>query len=449
MNPTDAKVRHPVGVIPLNKLRNSNRQTGDRMTPCHVDSNKSLTVLSSLPRLLSVLGLGILGCGGTPKAQTDQFVGQSEFQSRPANASNSSQNGLSFGVANAVPAAASTASTTSTTPTRTVEETDLYRLEGDRLYYLNSYRGLMVFDVSNVDAPQLLGRSPIYGDPIEMVVRNGVASVVVSDWYGTMDNGTPFHGSIVRGIDANDPTQMKIVGEAVLGGWVRDTRVVGDVLYAVTEQDPYDAVWYPMGLASNGAVSGVATNASNGTTVAVTSVNFASGTISQVDRCEASGQGGVFNVTPVSIMLASNEQTADQNGYTTNTGRTVLKYLDISDPAGAIKVRGSAIVDGTIQGWGADNGRWNIDFADGKTAHAITCSGQYCGSSGSGLVLSILDFTNPDSPVLQFDPEHSRLVVEPDRALRYGPHVPFTQRLWLLQRHFRSDRDARRNLRHE
>ncbi len=371
------------------------------MTCCDLDSSKSLTILSSLPRLLSVLGLGILGCGGTPKAQTDQCVGQSDFQSRPANAANTSQNGLSFGVANAAPAAASTASTTSTTPTRTVEETDLYRLEGDRLYYLNSYRGLMVFDVSNVDAPQLLGRSPIYGDPIEMVVRNGVASVVVSDWYGTMDNGTPFHGSIVRGIDATDPTQMKILGEAVLGGWVRDTRVVGDVLYAVTEQDPYDAVWYPMGLASNGAASGVATSASNGTTVAVTSVNFASGTISQVDRYEASGQGGVFNVTPVSIMLASNEQTADQNGYTTNTGRTVLKYLDISDPAGAIKVRGTAIVDGTIQGWGADNGRWNIDFADGKTAHAITCSGQYCGSSGSGLVLSILDFTNPDSPVPQ------------------------------------------------
>ena len=33
---------------------------------------------------------------------------------------------------------------------------------------------------------------------------------------------------------------MKILGQAVLGGWVRDTRVVGDVLYAVTEQYPYD-----------------------------------------------------------------------------------------------------------------------------------------------------------------------------------------------------------------
>src|SRR3954447_16959697 len=38
---------------------------------------------------------------------------------------------------------------------RKVEETDLYRVEGDRLYYLNGYRGLMVFDISNIDHPKL------------------------------------------------------------------------------------------------------------------------------------------------------------------------------------------------------------------------------------------------------------------------------------------------------
>ncbi len=354
--------------------------------------------------LISLVGISIVGCGGTPKLQTGQVVGQDEFQSRPANASSTNGNSFAAGTNAAVPAAGAdqSASTTTTTPTRTVEETDLYRLEGDRLYYLNSYRGLMVFDVSNVDAPKLLGRSPIYGDPIEMVVRNGVASVVVSDWYGTTDGGTPFHGSIVRGIDATNPTQMKILGEAILGGWVRDTRVVGDVLYAVTEQYSYDPV-YAMGGASNDGVgvSGVGVNTSNGASVAVTSVNFAGGTIKQVDRYEVPGQGGVFNVTPVSIMLASNEQAADPNGYLTNTGRTLLKYLDISDPAGDIKERGTSIVSGTIQGWGADNGRWNIDFADGKTARAIACAGQYCGSSGGGLVLSIVDFTNPDAPVTQ------------------------------------------------
>jgi hypothetical protein len=280
---------------------------------------------------------------------------------------------------------------------RTVEETDLYRLEDDRLYYLNSYRGLMVFDVTSVDAPRLLGRSPIFGDPIEMVVRNGVASVVVSDWYGTTENGEPFHGSIVRGIDATDPAAMKIVGEARLGGWVRDTRVVGDVLYAVTEQYPSDYGWYEGGVASGGAVA-VRVGAGSGATVAVTSVNFAGGSIRGVDSYVAPGQGGIFNVTASSIMLASNELgPADPIGYQASTGRTELRYLDISDPGGIIAERGTAYVGGSIQGWGADNGRWNLDFADGQTAHAIACSGDYC-SSGGGLVLSTVDFTNPDTP---------------------------------------------------
>ena len=38
-----------------------------------------------------------------------------------------------------------------------------------------------------------------------------------------MDDGTPFHGSIVRGLDATDPANIKVLGEAKLGGWVRDT----------------------------------------------------------------------------------------------------------------------------------------------------------------------------------------------------------------------------------
>jgi hypothetical protein len=361
--------------------------------------SRSLRLSSPLQALVGMVGLSLLACGGTPNGTGPQAVGQSDFESRPANtAQNAGNKGtMATGATNdaAIPGSASTQATT---PTRSVEETDLYRLDGNNLYYLNSYRGLMVFDVTNVDAPKLLGRSPIYGDPIEMVVRNGIASVVVSDWYGQSVDGTPFHGSIVRGIDARDPTQMKIVGEAQLGGWVRDTRVVGDVLYAVTEQYPYDAVWYGDGV-SVGSNTGVAVSSSSGATVAVTSVNFATGAIARVDRYEASGEGGIFNVTPNSILLASNELgAADQYGYRPTTGRTKLQFLDISDPAGAIEVRGQAIVAGSIQGWSADNGRWNIDFADGKTAHAVALTGQYWGD-GSPLVLSTVDFTNPDAPV--------------------------------------------------
>src|SRR5207237_953514 len=97
-----------------------------------------------------------------------------------------------------------------TTPT--VNETDLYRVDGDRLYYLNSYRGLMVFDITNVSDPKLLGRSPVFGTPVEMYVENGIATVVVGDWYGSAPDGSPFHGSVVRMINAQNPAAMQING---------------------------------------------------------------------------------------------------------------------------------------------------------------------------------------------------------------------------------------------
>lgn len=367
---------------------------------------QSFRLRGTLPLLASTLGLGVLACGGTPRAVGDQVVGQTEFESRPADTMNGrSKGGPAYASEDNAAVVPATGQSANSSQPRTVEETDLYRLDGDRLYYLNAYRGLMVFDVSQVDSPKLLGRSPIFGTPIEMVVHNGIASVVVADWYGAAEDGKPFHGSIVRGIDASNPKDMKILGQAMLGGWVRDTRVVGDVLYAVTEQYPYDAVWYGDAVAATSGSSGVAVGGVNasgsGASVAVTSVNYVNGSIAQIDRYDVPGQGGIFNVTPSSIMLASSELGApDQYGYQAPTGRTLLKYLDISDPAGVIRERGQTIINGSVQGWGADQGRWNLDFSDGKTAHALACNGQYCNGS-SGLTLSTVDFSNPDAPTLK------------------------------------------------
>jgi hypothetical protein len=292
------------------------------------------------------------------------------------------------------------------TPQRAVQETDLYRLEGNRLYYLNAYRGLMVFDVSNVDQPKLLGRSAIYGSPVQMFVQNGIAVVVVADWYGALDNGTPFHGSIVRGLDATNPAHITVLGEAKLGGWVQDTRIVGSVLYAVSEEYGWVYGWGGgggIGLVSSGAGGapvgvGVASpgSTSTGPTVIVSSVNFAGGMIHQIDSRTYTGYGGVFNVTQNSIMLA--HPVAALRPNLPPPAKTELQYLDISDPNGKILERGFIDVAGGIQGWGADNGRWNLDFADGKIAHVIGCNGN--NGCGAGYILATADFTNPDQPRL-------------------------------------------------
>lgn len=349
--------------------------------------------LSRFPlTLLAIVALP--ACGGDAKEGSPGLhAGQTEFESAPPNGGSGRGNGgvdLDDGAGLESPSAGGGGEP------RKVEETDIYRLEGDRLYYLNSFRGLMVFDVSNIDEPKLLGRSAIYGEPVEMIVRDGVANVVVSDWYGTTEDGEPFHGSIVRGIDARDPANMRVTGDARLGGWVRDTRVVGDVLYAVTEKYSWDYGWYGYGLDDAGV-----SVSSNGTSVSVSSVSFAGGEVESVDHYDVPGYGGVFNVTSDAILLASDiYERLPGNDYDTSTGQSELRYLDISDPEGEIRVRGAATIDGSMQNWSADNGRWNLDFADETYAHAVTRTDVYDGSGkySNSIHVTTVDFSDPDAP---------------------------------------------------
>jgi hypothetical protein len=328
----------------------------------------------------------------------------------------SAQNGAAGGAAPAAPADTATAPPIDPN-TRTVSETDIYRLDGNRLYYLSGYRGLMVFDVTNVDAPVLLGRSPVFGTPVEMYVSNGIATMVIGDWFGNAPDGTPFHGSVVRAVDANDPTHMKITGEVQIKGWARDMRIVsstvlGDNLYVVSEDYGwYYGDWgywggpYYGGGVGGGVASPVAPGGGpaycvgcggNNSKVVISSVNLAGGTVQKRGEKEYDGYGGAFNVTTNAILMAHDVRDPGTNQP---TGKVQLEYVDISDNSGLIKPRGSIQVDGLIEGWSADNGRWNIDF-DGKTASAIACSASqygYC-SGNANYLLSTVDFSNPDAP---------------------------------------------------
>jgi hypothetical protein len=379
--------------------------------------------LAFVPSVLAASACGGSGGGGGPTTKgTPPVTGQSDFESAPPyGMSGGSGTAASFGGAGSSGGGAPTAAgdnkaaappqasgSAATAQPRTVQETDLYRLDGNHLYYLNAYRGLMVFDVSNVDQPKLLGRSAIFGTPVQMFVNNGIAVVVVADWYGRLDSGEPFHGSIVRGFDATDPANIKVLGDAKLGGWVQDTRIVGNVLYAVSEDYGWTYGWAIGGGGGGGVAVSSPSSTANRASVIVSSVNFAGGNIQQIASKTYAGYGGVFNVTPSSIMLAHPVAPAQPN--LPPPAKTTLQYLDISDPAGNIVERGTIDVAGDIQGWGADNGRWNLDFSDGKIAHVIGCAGGNYGC-GSGYILAIADFTNPDAPKLD-----SELAIPPSNG---------------------------------
>jgi hypothetical protein len=364
-----------------------------------------VSVSAAILAALCVSPTLVAGCGGGGSTASsgglDRRKGQSEFLSAPL--AGRSHGGLSNGASDGADAGVSPVPADpgkGATSTRTVEETDLYRLAGDKLYYLNGYRGLMVFDVSDVAHPHLLGRSPIYGSPVDMIVRGAQATVIVADWYGRFDDGKPFHGSIVRGLDCTDPTNIKVTGEAKLGGWVMDSRVVGDVLYAVSEDYGWSYGWEGDYGGGVGDLPGGVGGTSSGPKLVVSAVSFGGGTVTTTGWKEFDGYTGIFNVTPTSIMLAHDVPSDPSTPYSSPSGKTELQYIDISDPGGSIAMRGSIQVDGRVQGWGADNGRWNLDFADGKYAHTIGCGNVYCGGTDGAYVLATADFSNPDAPTV-------------------------------------------------
>ncbi len=346
------------------------------------------------------------GPGPGSTSTTPPVVGQTAFESSPLPNQPGGGGSSSFGGAENAGAAAPSAGGSDTaavgstaSSTRTVQETDLYRVAGNYLYYLNSYRGLMVFDITNIDAPRLVGRHEIFGSPIDMVVNDGFAVVIVADWYGVDPGGAPFYGSIVRGLDVTDPTNIKVAGEAQLGGGVVDSRVVGNVLYTVAENYSYSYGWYDEG---GGVSNGIAVPAGGGgsgnsSDVVVTSVSFANNTITPVSQQTFSGYSGVINVNADSIMLA--HDLDDDGDIYDAAGTSELQYINIADPGGKIVLGGKMQVPGDITGWGADNGRWNLDFADDKTAHVLTATG---GSNGTGgYTLSTVDFSSPSAPAMK------------------------------------------------
>lgn len=372
--------------------------------------------MSRLLRILvPVTSLAIAaGCGssdgdnGTPPG-TDREEGQTEFSSAPP-VGHGGGAGRSFGggggaeSANAgAPAADSSKQGGAGGAKPEIKETDLYRVDGDRLYYLNSYRGLMVFDISNVDDPKLLGRSPVFGTPVEMIVTNGIATVVVGDWYGTASDGSPFHGSIVRTINAQDPANIKVAGEVQVKGWARDMRVVGQNLYIVSEDYGwYYGMWYG-GYYGGGGMADVAVGPGGywggNSRVVISSVNLAGAAPALAGEKVYDGYSGAFNVTESTIMLAHDVTDPSTKQP---TGKASLEWIDITNPSGAILPRGSFQVDGLLQGWSADNGRWNVNLS-GSTAEILTCaSSQYSYCNGNeGYNLTTVDFTNPDAPALQ------------------------------------------------
>lgn len=259
---------------------------------------------------------------------------------------------------------------------REIVEADVVQTEGDVLYVLNRYRGLLMVDMSQPDSPYVLGRVPFQAQPVDMYLRDGRAYIVLSDYftYWQFDaDADPFgfHGSQILVVDVSDPAAPQLNGSFNVDGEVTDTRIVGDVLYAVSHRNPeywrYDTYdWED--------------------TTWVMSINIADPTaIHEVDRKEFSGSANVIQVYSNALSIAA----VDPNYYLVddqNAQQTLITYVDISDPNGAIKVGDGAYVPGTV----ADKFKMDLD---GGHLRVISTNSYW--QPGSADVLTVFDASDP------------------------------------------------------
>lgn len=235
---------------------------------------------------------------------------------------------------------------------RDIEEADVVKIVGDRLYAINRYKGLLVIDVADPDAPTLLGNLDLRGRGVEMyVVGDRVYVLLSADFFIAYDVGVgqaaamsavpdgpmpprpDFEGSQLAIADVTDPTAPSSEGKINLVGFANESRRVGDIIYVIGSNfRPYfaDDPENDEAAAGEGFVA---------------SINVADpNNVLAVDRLNLTGDALDMHVSETAIFAASRQYDFDNSETLTD-----IQIVDISDAAGAIQLRDMFTVPGSIR----------------------------------------------------------------------------------------------------
>jgi hypothetical protein len=250
----------------------------------------------------------------------------------------------------------------------TVQEADIYRIDNDRLFYFNTYRGLLIYDLTDPKNPKQLSRLPVYGYPIEMFVTGNTVYALLSDaLYLTQVNGKlqfeRHYVSQLLAIDVSDLQNPRVISTTDIIGELREgvSRKIDNTIYLVSyiSQSYYWGWGYEM--ASNPQPEQAWVYSFDvSDPQALKQVGqlqiFQGGSIQVNDPHGLYSYSKTFN--DVTISATSNALMVDENwsvwGYTstgsTNNGyydcgsysyssqqQSVVSIIDVSDPTGLIR----------------------------------------------------------------------------------------------------------------
>ncbi|MFC1641700.1 beta-propeller domain-containing protein [Myxococcota bacterium] len=229
---------------------------------------------------------------------------------------------------------------------RIIEEADIIKLEGNRLYAMSRTGGLSVVDVGTRDQLQLLGRWRAEAEPFELYVRDGVVIGLYNGWgqyvEDTEGNWVWATTSEVVVLNTEDPQNIVPLGSFSLPGDISDSRVVGDVLYAVSHRDGY--CWRCGEVPETTVIS---LNLSDPQDIRrVDELNF--------EEAEAAySWNKSVTVTPERMYVAGPVYGGDKE-----RPQSSIQVVDISDPSGNLELGANVELAGQI------DSRWQMDEQD-------------------------------------------------------------------------------------
>lgn len=119
----------------------------------------------------------------------------------------------------------------------TVQESDIWQIRGNTLYFFNQYRGLQIIDLTNPDAPVLIGQLPLpaAGEQMYLVGDHDVALLTQSWNLWSSDDSQ----SAVVLVDVADVKNPKIVAQKTVRGSLSESRLIGNEIYLASQYYDY------------------------------------------------------------------------------------------------------------------------------------------------------------------------------------------------------------------
>ena len=215
------------------------------------------------------------------------------------------------------------------TATRSVEESDIWKISGDTLYFFNQYRGLQVINISDPDAPVIRGtlNLPAVGEQMYVLDSRHVALLARC--------GSSYDESQVTVVDVSDDTPRSLV-TLPLDGSVLESRLVGTALYVAVQR--YSEV----------AVGG-ASEWQLGTVIRSFDLSDPSVPVSR-STLWVPGQSDAVTATDRFLFVASQDYNTEQNV-------SVVQIIDISAADGTMRERAGI----ATAGWVTDKFRMNVE----------------------------------------------------------------------------------------